>query len=79
MTWSASAIESAGAPDALDLFSFPFVVADLSYRIFGETPEDDTPIDGALDRAPSRRRRRAATAAGCLVCWLRYRRLEAFR
>ncbi|CAN5297045.1 hypothetical protein BH20ACT13_BH20ACT13_13330 [soil metagenome] len=39
-----SAIESAGAPNALDLLSFPFVVADLSYRIFGETPDDDSPV-----------------------------------
>ena len=32
-----SAIESAGAPDELDLLSSPFVAADLAYRIFGET------------------------------------------
>ena len=73
-----SAIESAGAPDALDLLSFPFVVADLSYRIFGETPDDESPIrelsTGLVAGGVA-----AAIAAGILVCWLRYRRLEAFR
>jgi ABC-2 type transport system permease protein len=73
-----SAIESAGAPNALDLFSFPFVVADLSYRIFGEIPEDHEPVrelsTGLVAGGVA-----AAIAAGLLVCWLRYRRLEAFR
>jgi ABC-type transport system involved in multi-copper enzyme maturation permease subunit len=73
-----SAIESAGAPNALDLFSFPFVVADLSYRIFGEIPEDNEPVrelsTGVVAGGVA-----AAIAAGLLVCWLRYRRLEAFR
>ena len=40
-----SAIESAGAPNALDLLSSPFVAADLAYRIFGETPDDDAPVE----------------------------------
>lgn len=73
-----SAIESAGAPDELDLLSSPFVAADLAYRIFGETPEDGGPVAelstwlvvGGLG---------AAIVAGAVVCWLRYRRLEAFR
>ena len=73
-----SAIESAGAPDELDLLSSPFVAADLAYRIFGETPEDGGPVAelstwlvaGGLG---------ATIAAGALICWLRYRRLEAFR
>ena len=39
-----SAIESADAPNELDLLSFPFVVSELSYRIFGETPEDPEPV-----------------------------------
>jgi ABC-2 type transport system permease protein len=73
-----SAIESAGAPDELDLLSSPFVVANLSYRIFGETPEEGEPVaelstwlvGGGLA---------ATIVAGFLVCWLRYRRLEAFR
>ena len=73
-----SAIESAGAPNALDLLSFPFVVADLSYRIFGETPGDNAPVrelsTGLIAGGVA-----AAIAAGILVCWLRYRRLEAFR
>jgi ABC-2 type transport system permease protein len=73
-----SAIESAGAPNALDLLSFPFVLADLSYRIFGETPEDNEPVrelsTGLVAGGVA-----AAIVAGVLVCWLRYRRLEAFR
>jgi ABC-2 type transport system permease protein len=72
-----AAIES-GAPNELDLFSSPLVVAELAYRIFGETSEDADPVTklstwlvagGAF----------AAIVAGALVCWLRYRRVEAFR
>ncbi len=73
-----SAIESAGAPNALDLLSFPFVVAELSYRIFGETPDDDAPVE-ALSTAVVAGGVAATIAAGIFVCWLRYRRLEAFR
>jgi ABC-2 type transport system permease protein len=73
-----SAIESAGAPNELDLLSSPFVAAELAYRIFGETPDDAEPVTelstwlvaGGVG---------AAIVAGALVCWLRYRRLEAFR
>ena len=39
-----SAIESADAPNELDLLSFPLVAADLAYRIFGETPDGASPI-----------------------------------
>ena len=42
---SRSAIESADAPNELDLLSFPFVAAELAYRIFGETPDDDEPVE----------------------------------
>jgi ABC-2 type transport system permease protein len=73
-----TAIESAGAPEELDLLSSPIVAAELAYRIFGETPEGNEPLEqlstwlvaGGLG---------AAVLAGLLVCWLRYRRLEAFR
>jgi ABC-2 type transport system permease protein len=73
-----SAIESADAPNELDLISSPFVAAELAYRIFGETPDDVEPVTelatwlvaGGVG---------AAIVAGALVCWLRYRRLEAFR
>ncbi len=73
-----SAIESADAPNELDLLSSPFVAAELSYRIFGETPEDPEPVTelstwlvtGGLV---------ATIVAGAFVCWLRYRRIEAFR
>ena len=74
-----AAIESADAPNALDLLSFPFVAADLAYRIFGEQPEDDAPVDGALDVGRRRRRSARRSLAGAFVCWLRYRRIEAFR
>ena len=73
-----SAIESTDAPNELDLLSSPFVAAELAYRIFGETPDDPEPVTelatwlvaGGVG---------AAIAAGALVCWLRYRRLEGFR
>jgi ABC-2 type transport system permease protein len=77
-TVARSAIESAGAPNELDLVSSPFVAAELAYRIFGEAPDDVEPVTelstwlvaGGVG---------AAIVAGALVCWLRYRRLEAFR
>jgi ABC-2 type transport system permease protein len=71
------AIDS-GAPNALDLLSFPFVASELSYRIFGEQADDGAPVEelatwvvaGGLG---------AVVLAGALVCWLRYRRIEGFR
>jgi ABC-2 type transport system permease protein len=71
-------IESTGAPNELDLFSSPFVAAELAYRIFDESSDDAEPVTelstwlvaGGVG---------AAVLAGALVCWLRYRRLEAFR
>jgi ABC-2 type transport system permease protein len=73
-----SAIDGAGAPNELDLFSFPFVVADLSYRIFGETPDETEPV-AELSTWLVTGGVGAAILTGALVCWLRYRRLEAFR
>jgi len=73
-----SAIESTDAPNALDLLSFPFVAADLSYRIFGETPDDHSPVT-ELSTPVVAAGFAAAVALGFLVCWLRYRRLESFR
>jgi hypothetical protein len=73
-----SAIESAGAPDELDLLSFPFVAADLAYRIFGERPDDEQPVE-ALSTLVVTGGLGAAIVAGALVCWLRYRRIEGFR
>src|SRR5262245_63873469 len=72
------AIDSAGAPNALDLFSSPFVVANLAHRIFGETPENHQPVTH-LSTWLVVAGVAAAVVAGTLVCWLRYRRLEAFR
>jgi ABC-2 type transport system permease protein len=73
-----TAIESAGAPDELDLLSSPFVVANLAYRIFGETPEDGEPV-AELSTWLVSGGVAATIVAGFLVCWLRYRRLESFR
>jgi len=73
-----TAIESAGAPDELDLFSVAFVAGELAYRIFGETPDDDAPVE-ALSTWVVAGGLGAAIAAGALVCWLRYRRIEGFR
>jgi hypothetical protein len=73
-----SAIESAGAPNALDLLSSPFAVESLAYRIFGETQPNNPPIShlstglvvvGVL----------ATIVLGALVSWLRFRRLQGFR
>jgi ABC-2 type transport system permease protein len=72
------AIDSAGAPRELDLLSSPFVAFELAYRIFGETSEEAEPVTelstwlvaGGVG---------GAILVGALVCWLRYRRLEAFR
>ena len=73
-----SAIDSAGAPDALDLFSLPFVASELSYRIFGETSTEEAPIE-ELSTWLVAAGLAAWTAAGALVCWLRYRRIEGYR
>ena len=73
-----SAIDSADLPNALDLLSFPFVAADLAYRIFGEVPEDDAPVV-ALSTWAVLGGLGAAVAAGAFVCWFRYRRIEGFR
>jgi ABC-2 type transport system permease protein len=73
-----AAIEDADAPDELDLLSSPFVAADLAYRIFGETPDDIEPVT-RLSTAVVAGGLGAAIVAGALICWLRYRRLEAFR
>jgi hypothetical protein len=78
VTVARSAIESADAPDELDLLSFPFVVADLSYRIFGETPDESEPVTRLSTWVVSSGVG-AAILAGFLICWLRYRRMEGFR
>jgi len=73
-----SAIDSTGAPNELDLFSLPFVVFDLAYRIFGEQPDDNAPVE-ALSTWVVAGGLGAAIALGALVCWVRYRRIEGFR
>jgi ABC-2 type transport system permease protein len=78
-TVARSAIDSADASNELDLLSFPFVAAELSYRIFGETPEDNTAPIAELSTGLVAGGLLAASAAALLLCWLRYRRIEAFR
>jgi ABC-2 type transport system permease protein len=73
-----SAIESAGAPDALDLLSAPFVASELSYRIFGETQANEEPI-GRISTWLVAAGLVGWTLAATAVCWLRYRRIEADR
>jgi ABC-2 type transport system permease protein len=78
MTVVRAAIEHSGAPKELDLFSSPFVVAELAYRIFGEPSASGEPV-GEVSTWLVVCGVGAAVLAGALVCWLRYRRLEAFR
>ena len=73
-----TAIDSAGAPEELDLFSFAFVASELAYRIFGEQADDGEPIE-MLSTLVVTGGLAAAILAGAVVCWLRYRRIEAFR
>ena len=73
------AIEHADAPNELDLLSSPFVAAELSYRIFGETSDDTEAPLFELSTGLVAGGLLATAAAALLVCWLRYRRIEAFR
>ena len=73
-----TAIESGDAPDELDLLSSPFVAFELAYRIFGERGDSADPV-ATLSTWLVAAGVGAAILAGALVCWLRYRRLEAFR
>jgi ABC-2 type transport system permease protein len=76
--FSGTAVESAGAPDELDLVSAPFVAGELSNRIFEETSEDGPPVTEVSTWLIASALA-AMVVAGALVCWLRYRRLEGFR
>ena len=75
---SGSAIDSGGAPDALDLISFHAVVGDLSYWIFGE-PWTDGPAIRNVSTWLVAAAYAAYVLGGGVICWLRYRRIEAFR
>lgn len=72
------AINSGEAPAELDLLNCPFVAFELAYRIFGETPDDAEPVT-ELSTGLVAGGVVGAILVGALVCWLRYRRLEAFR
>jgi ABC-2 type transport system permease protein len=73
-----TAIESVDAPNALDLLSLPFVASELSYRIFDETATEGAPIE-ELSTWLVAAGLAAWTAVGAAACWLRYRRIEAYR
>ena len=73
-----SAIEGVDAPAALDLFSLPFVLAELSYRFFGEFHYEGAPVEG-LSTWKLVAGAAAWTVAGAAACWLRYRRTEGYR
>jgi ABC-2 type transport system permease protein len=73
-----SAIESADAPNELDLISSPFVAFDLAYRIFDQEPDDSEPVS-ELSTPVVVVGLGITILAGAFVCWLRYRRLESFR
>jgi ABC-2 type transport system permease protein len=74
-----TAIESADAPDELDLLSSPFVAAELAYRIFDQPSGDTEAPISELSTSLITSGLFATAAAALLVCWLRYRRIEAFR
>ena len=75
---SGTAIESAGAPDELDLIGFPLVASELSYRIFGENAASGEPIEQVATWLVAVALL-AWTGAAAAVCWLRYRRTESYR
>ena len=73
-----SAIESGDAPDELALLGSPLVAGELAYRIFGETSDESGGV-AELSTGLLAGGLAGTVLAGALVCWLRYRRLEAFR
>lgn len=79
VTVARTAIDSADAPAELDLLSFPFVANELAYRIFGETSDDTEAPIYELSTGLIAGGLVAASIAALFVCWLRYRRIEAFR
>jgi ABC-2 type transport system permease protein len=79
VTVARTAIESSDAPEELDLLSFPFVAAELSYRIFGETTDDTSAAIYQLSTGLVAGGLLVASGLALLVCWLRYRRIEDFR
>ena len=78
MSIAGAAIANADAPEELELLSSPVVAGELASRIFGETTEGDEPI-AEVSTSLVAAALGATVLVGALVCWLRYRRLEAFR
>lgn len=70
------AIDTVDAPDWLSLSALPFVVHELSYRIFGESSLEGEPIE-TLSTAALAVGAGAWVLGGALVTWFRYRSIEA--
>ncbi len=70
------AIESGGAPDALSLFGLFSLPTELALRVFGEDPTEGAAI-GRVSTALVVAGVAAWTAAGAVVTWFAYRRIEA--
>ena len=72
------AIDSGGAPNELDLLNSPIVASELAYWILGESSDGTDPVS-ELSTWLVAGGVAGAILVGGLICWLRYRRLEAFR
>ena len=70
------AVESGGAPNALSLLGLLNLPTELALRVFGDDPSSGTAI-GRISTALVVAGVAAWTAAGALVTWLAYRRIEA--
>ena len=70
------AVESGGAPDALSLLGLLNLPTELALRVFGDDPSSGTAI-GRVSTALVVAGVAAWTAAGAVVTWLAYRRIEA--
>ena len=73
-----AAIEDGDAPNELALLDSPGVAFELAHRIFGESSDGGDPVS-ELSTWLLTGGIAGAILAGGLICWLRYRRLEAFR
>ena len=70
------AVESGGAPDSLSLLGLLNLPTELALRVFGDDPSSGTAI-GRVSTALVVAGVAAWTAAGAVVTWLAYRRIEA--
>jgi ABC-2 type transport system permease protein len=78
-TVARTAIESADAPAELELLSFPLLAGELSYRLFEDPSNDSSAPFFGVSTGLVAGGLLVVSAAALLVCWIRYRRIEAFR